>query len=83
LSTGKQIAIVYGKEQEQVPLLTLIRSEYRPNIVVAATKYPPSEEAPALLNDRPLKDGKATAYLCEHFVCKQPVNTPEDLLQQL
>jgi uncharacterized protein YyaL (SSP411 family) len=24
-------------------------------------------------------DGRATAYVCENFTCRQPVNSPEDL----
>jgi len=32
-----------------------------------------------LLADRPLKDDKATAYVCENFTCRAPVNTPEEL----
>ena len=36
-----------------------------------------------LLADRALVDGKATAYVCEHFACRQPVTTPEDLRAQL
>lgn len=27
--------------------------------------------------------GKATAYVCEGFVCRQPVNTAEELRTQL
>ena len=29
-----------------------------------------------LLTDRPLLDGKPTAYLCEEFVCREPVTDP-------
>ena len=36
-----------------------------------------------LLADRALVDGKPTAYVCEHFACRQPVTTPEDLRAQL
>jgi uncharacterized protein len=36
-----------------------------------------------LLADRGLVDGKATAYVCEHFACRQPVTRPEDLRTQL
>jgi len=32
-----------------------------------------------LLADRPLKDGKPTAYVCQNFACLSPVNTPEEL----
>jgi uncharacterized protein len=36
-----------------------------------------------LLADRGLVDGKPTAYVCEHFACRQPVTAPEDLRAQL
>jgi hypothetical protein len=35
------------------------------------------------LAERPLVDGQASAYVCEGFVCKQPVSTVEGLQQQL
>ena len=36
-----------------------------------------------LLADRSLVDGKPTAYVCEHFACRQPITTPEELRAQL
>ncbi len=36
-----------------------------------------------LLADRPLVDGKATAYVCEHYVCRQPVTDPAKLKSEL
>ena len=36
-----------------------------------------------LLADRPAREGRATAYVCEHFVCQQPVTEPEELAAQL
>ena len=76
LANVKQVAVVYENNLEEAhELLQTIRSMYRPNTVVAATAHPPLEEAPALLMDRPLKDGKPTIYVCEGFVCQMPVNT--------
>jgi uncharacterized protein YyaL (SSP411 family) len=43
-------------------------------MIVAASSQPPSEHAPSLLVDRPLKAGKPTVYVCEGFVCQMPVN---------
>jgi hypothetical protein len=50
---------------------------------VAASTYPPREDAPAVLNDRVLLNGKATAYVCEGFVCKQPTDDPKILAEQI
>jgi len=77
----KQIAVVYeaGRQDEADKLIRIIRSQYRSNIIVAASAYPPPDGAPALLKDRPLKEGKATVYVCEGFVCKYPITTIDEL----
>ena len=36
-----------------------------------------------LLADRELVNGEATAYVCEHFACRQPVTTPEELREEI
>lgn len=84
LDNGKQIAVLYeAYEDDARELLNVIRSEFRPNIIVAASSHPPPKDAPALLADRPLNDGKPTVYVCENFVCKAPVSTTEELKQLL
>jgi hypothetical protein len=37
----------------------------------------------ALLADRPLQDGRATAYVCRHYVCERPVTSAVELDAQL
>ncbi|SDR94458.1 hypothetical protein SAMN04488543_0800 [Friedmanniella luteola] len=37
----------------------------------------------ALLADRQARDGRPTAYVCRHFVCRLPVTSPEELVAQL
>ena len=49
-------------------------------LILAAAAYPPDTRAPALLQNRPLIDDRPTAYLCEGFVCRQPVTEPEQLI---
>ena len=75
LGNTKQIAVMYEADQKDASdLLRVIRSAYRPNAILAASAYPPDQQnAPALLMERPLKAGKATVYVCEGFVCKNPV----------
>jgi uncharacterized protein YyaL (SSP411 family) len=80
--TVKQVAVL-GEGEAADALIQAVRSAYRPNTVIAASSYPPSAEAPTLLRDRPLVDGQPTAYVCEGFVCRQPVTDVNDLLKQL
>ena len=84
LGNVKQVAILGDAQDENFQaLMKVIRSKYRPNVVVATSNYPPPKDAPSLLQDRPLLNDKPTAYVCEGFVCRQPVNNPDELLSQL
>lgn len=83
LGNVKQIAVLYNEQADAQPLLDVVRGEYRPNAVIAASAFPPAKAASALLADRPLIDNKAAAYVCEGFVCKQPVTNVQDLREQL
>ncbi len=40
-------------------------------------------EVVPLLRDRPARNGKATAYVCERFACRAPVTEPSDLAAEL
>jgi uncharacterized protein YyaL (SSP411 family) len=66
-------------------LVDQVWSAYLPNKVLAVAA--PGDQAAAervpLLRDRPLLDGRATAYVCEHFVCQRPVTDPDALAGQL
>jgi uncharacterized protein len=80
LGKVRQIAVlgVPGEEGFE-SLLQLIRADYRPGVMVAASAFPPAKNAPPLLNDRYLLEGKATMYLCEGFVCRQPATEYETI----
>jgi len=83
LGSMKQVAVVYEADVDQASeLIQVVRSEFRPNMIVAVSSYPVSEDAPMLLRDRPLKNNETTVYVCEGFVCKNPVTTA-DKLQEL
>ena len=80
LGTVKQIAVIYQSDPEEArEVFHSIQSEYRPNMVLAASAYPPSVHAPPLLADRTIKDDKPTVYVCEGFVCKMPVTSISEL----
>jgi uncharacterized protein YyaL (SSP411 family) len=64
-------------------LLKTLWKRYRPRQVTAISSYPPAPGSPALLTDRPLLNNQSTAYVCEGFVCLQPVNLPDEMEVQL
>ncbi|HRQ24876.1 MAG TPA: thioredoxin domain-containing protein, partial [Anaerolineales bacterium] len=73
--TMKQVAVLGEAGEETFErMIQSIWAEYRPGVVVAASSHPIKENSPALLNDRALVNGQATAYVCEGFVCKKPTN---------
>jgi len=68
LGPSKEIAII-GDPREFLPTL---RKRYLPRAVFAGG----SGGDIALLQERPMVDGKPTVYVCENFACKQPVTDP-------
>ncbi len=62
-------------------LLEVVRGRFLPNRLIAVALG----DGPALplLADRRALDGKATAYLCEGFVCQAPTTDPAELARQL
>ena len=60
------------------PLARVVRGGYFPYVVLAG-----GEGDVPLLRDRGPVDGQAAAYVCEHFTCRLPVTTPEDLIASL
>jgi hypothetical protein len=43
----------------------------------------PDQPGFTLLADRPVQDGRPTAYVCRGFVCRLPVTSVDDLVGQL
>jgi uncharacterized protein YyaL (SSP411 family) len=66
-------------------LVDVVRRGFRPNAVlaVAAGGDTRARTTVGLLRDRPPIQWKATAYVCERFVCRQPVTEPAALAEQL
>jgi uncharacterized protein YyaL (SSP411 family) len=80
LSTPKEIAIVGKDPFDFQPLLQEVWRHYLPNKVVAPSF---GIDVIPLLANRPLVNGLATAYVCEHYTCQQPVTGPAELADQL
>lgn len=84
LGTVREVAILGDlKDTHTQTMIKAVWEVFDPFRVVAICSYPPDSVSPVLVKDRPLMDEKATAYICHNFVCKQPVNDPHQLLQQL
>jgi hypothetical protein len=64
-------------------LVNTLWKTYRPRMVTAIAAYPPSNGSPALLENRPLLNDQATAYVCQGLICRQPVNSAEEMAEQL
>jgi len=81
LAQPKEIALI-GEGDGVQPLLQVVRRAYRPNQVVAVAR--PGENSPVpLLQARLPVNGRATAYVCQHFACQMPVSEPDALAEQL
>ena len=60
-----------------------IRRRFLPTAVSVTAAPGTGADLTPLLADRPLVDGRPTAYVCQHFACRQPVTDPEALVAQL
>ena len=83
-SPVKEVAILGDFQAKHTQeLIDVLWSRYRTDTYVAISRYPPPDDAPMLLRDRPILNDRATAYVCQNFVCQRPVNSPQDLLVQV
>jgi len=80
LSTPKEVAIVGNTPLDIQPMLGEVWRRYLPNKVVAASF---GVEVIPLLEGRTPLNGLPTAYVCEHYTCKQPVTEVSELREQL
>jgi uncharacterized protein len=76
LSPVKEVALV-GEDVR--PLERVVRGAFRPHVVLAASAAPGGANGVPLLEGRLPVDGRPAAYVCEHFACKAPVTSPEEL----
>jgi len=86
LSSPKEIVILGEPEAEDTAALKHeVWKHYLPNKVVVQASSGESavRTAMPLLQGRALINNQATAFVCEHYTCKQPVNRPDALGEQL
>jgi uncharacterized protein YyaL (SSP411 family) len=80
LLDSREIAVAGDPGEAQTrKLLGEVFHRYLPNKVVACG----SGNVPRLVEGRTRIDGLPAAYVCENFVCKAPVTTPEELARLL
>jgi uncharacterized protein len=60
-------------------LAQVVRGAYRPHVVLAGGS---GDDVPLLAGRTPV-DGRAAAYVCEHFACQAPVTDPDALAAAL
>jgi hypothetical protein len=76
LAPVREVAIV-GPGSDA--LVSVVRSRFRPHLVLASG----AADGIPLLEGREPVDGRAAAYVCEHFVCQAPVTTADELAAAL
>ncbi len=77
LNGALEIAIVGDPSAADTrALLDEVSQHYLPSLVLACAK-PTDPPIAALLKDRPMTGGRATAYVCRNYVCDAPVTEAE------
>ena len=85
LSSPKEIVVVGERgEAGTDSLLAEVHKNYLPNrVLVGVEGNDGSTDELPLLADRRRIDGRATAYVCENYVCQLPVTDAQALARQL
>ena len=86
LGPVKEVALAGDRDSPELQaLLDALYGEFQPNVIAGYVDEDRGDLAERLpfLQDRPPREGRATAYVCEHFACLPPVHDPEALLRQL
>ena len=78
-----EIVILFTSASQSGDMIQKLWESFHTNLIAAISTYPPPPNAPMLLQDRPLLNGKPTAFVCQNHVCQHPVDTPEALSAQL
>lgn len=84
LGPVRQVALVYPAGSAAVEAMrSVLWKDYSPRLIAAEGTDPIDHHAPELLQQRGLLDNQPTAYLCQGFACRLPVNSAEELQAQL
>ena len=86
LGPVKEVALAGDRENSDLRALhDALYDRFEPNLIVGYVDESRAETTDRLpfLRERPVRDGRATAYVCEHFACLPPVHDPEALIRQV
>ena len=79
-----EVAVVGDPSDDATRALTAeVQRRYLPTAVSVTAPPGTGADLTPLLADRPLVDGRPTAYVCQHFTCQRPVTEPTALAAQL
>jgi uncharacterized protein YyaL (SSP411 family) len=77
LAPRREVALV-GDAEGVAALAAVVRETRRPHLVLACGPGDGRTAVP-LMEQRTPVDGRAAAYVCEHFACQRPVTEPDEL----
>ena len=86
LKTDSSQIVLLGNYESPIltEMIAEVRSRYLPNLVLAGARCDVSnDEKSPLLRGKKMLNGKPTAFVCEDYVCKVPVNSASELADQL
>jgi uncharacterized protein YyaL (SSP411 family) len=84
LSRPQELAIIWPDDANQaLPFVSVVRGQYLPHLLLAGGPEGDGAGQTPLLAGRPALQGRATAYLCERFVCQAPTTDPDELAAQI
>jgi uncharacterized protein YyaL (SSP411 family) len=86
LGPVKEVALAGKRNSDDLDaLLDATYDQFEPNLIVGYVDPRRRKLMTYLpfLQERPARNGRATAYVCEHFACLQPVHNPDDLRRQI
>jgi uncharacterized protein YyaL (SSP411 family) len=87
LDAPKQIVIVVRRARDEAePFLSKLRVKLVPNRALVVMNDGEAEEWARLVpwtEHKTIRDGKATAYICENRICRQPTTDPEEFERRL
>jgi uncharacterized protein YyaL (SSP411 family) len=85
LSKTREVAVIgLRNDARTAALVRTIWGTYQPNRVLAGSETGVADDDPRpLLAGRGMVEGKPAAYVCEDYVCRLPVTSPQELVAQL